>query len=137
MDPDTVINIGRQTLEVIGMLTGMVLLPALAVGLLIAMFQAATQINEMTLTFIPKLVVVGAGVDDGGPLDAAGADDLFHQPDREHPGVDPLVTCVVDVDCRPVSLPGRAGFYSKSFDQVIHAFNEAQLNPGWRRIFGH
>lgn len=37
----------------------MVLLPALIIGLLIAMFQAATQINEMTLTFIPKLAVVG------------------------------------------------------------------------------
>ncbi len=59
MDPDTVMNIGKQTLEVIGMLAGMVLLPALAVGLVIAMFQAATQINEMTLTFIPKLAVVG------------------------------------------------------------------------------
>ena len=59
MDPDTVINIGQQTLEVIGLLSGMVLLPALVVGLLIAMFQAATQINEMTLTFIPKLLVVG------------------------------------------------------------------------------
>ncbi|MGD8591149.1 MAG: flagellar biosynthesis protein FliQ [Chromatiales bacterium] len=59
MDPDTVINIGQQTLEIIGLLSGMVLLPALVIGLLIAMFQAATQINEMTLTFIPKLVVVG------------------------------------------------------------------------------
>ncbi|MDJ0806507.1 MAG: flagellar biosynthesis protein FliQ [Gammaproteobacteria bacterium] len=59
MDPDSVMNIGQQTLEVIGMLTGLILLPALAVGLLIAMFQAATQINEMTLTFIPKLAVVG------------------------------------------------------------------------------
>jgi flagellar biosynthetic protein FliQ len=58
MDADTVINIGQQTLEVIGILSGMVLLPALVVGLLIAMFQAATQINEMTLTFVPKLVVV-------------------------------------------------------------------------------
>ena len=59
MSPDTVMAIGQNTLEVIGMITGMVLLPALAVGLVIAMFQAATQINEMTLTFIPKLVVVG------------------------------------------------------------------------------
>jgi len=58
MDPDTVVNIGKHTLEVTGLLTGAVLLPALVVGLLIAMFQAATQINEMTLTFIPKLVVV-------------------------------------------------------------------------------
>jgi len=52
-------SIGQNTLEVIGILAGLVLLPALAVGLIIAMFQAATQINEMTLTFIPKLVVVG------------------------------------------------------------------------------
>ena len=59
MTPDTVMTIGQNTLEVVGMLTGVVLLPALAVGLIIAMFQAATQINEMTLTFIPKLVVVG------------------------------------------------------------------------------
>jgi flagellar biosynthetic protein FliQ len=59
MSPDTVMSIAQNTLEVIGILTGLVLLPALAVGLLVAMFQAATQINEMTLTFIPKLVVVG------------------------------------------------------------------------------
>jgi flagellar biosynthetic protein FliQ len=59
MSPDTVMTIGQNTLEVVGVLTGIVLLPALAVGLVIAMFQAATQINEMTLTFIPKLVVVG------------------------------------------------------------------------------
>ncbi|MEW8352557.1 MAG: flagellar biosynthesis protein FliQ [Candidatus Thiodiazotropha sp.] len=59
MSPDTVMSIGQNALEVIGLLAGLVLLPALAVGLIIAMFQAATQINEMTLTFIPKLVVVG------------------------------------------------------------------------------
>jgi flagellar biosynthetic protein FliQ len=59
MSPDTVMTIGQNTLEVVGILTGIVLLPALAVGLVVAMFQAATQINEMTLTFIPKLVVVG------------------------------------------------------------------------------
>lgn len=41
-------------------LTAPVLLPSLAVGLIIAMFQAATQINEATLTFIPKLIVIGA-----------------------------------------------------------------------------
>jgi flagellar biosynthetic protein FliQ len=59
MNPDIVMAIGQNSLEVIGILSGMVLLPALAVGLVIAMFQAATQINEMTLTFIPKLVVAG------------------------------------------------------------------------------
>jgi len=58
MTPETVITLGIQTLEVITLLAGIVLLPALAIGLLVATFQAATQINEMTLTFIPKLVVI-------------------------------------------------------------------------------
>jgi flagellar biosynthetic protein FliQ len=35
------------------------LLPSLAIGLIIAMFQAATQINESTLTFVPKLIIIG------------------------------------------------------------------------------
>ena len=40
-------------------LTAPILLPSLAVGLIIAMFQAATQINEATLTFVPKIIVIG------------------------------------------------------------------------------
>jgi len=58
MDADTVINVGQQALEVITLLAAPILLSALAIGLLIAMFQAATQINEMTLSFVPKLMVV-------------------------------------------------------------------------------
>ncbi|MFC1602408.1 flagellar biosynthesis protein FliQ [Pseudomonadota bacterium] len=58
MDADTVINVGQQALEVVTLLAAPVLLSALAVGLIIAMFQAATQINEMTLSFVPKLMVV-------------------------------------------------------------------------------
>lgn len=58
MTPDTVLDIGQRALEVTVALGAVLLLPALAVGLIVAMFQAATQINEMTLTFIPKLIVV-------------------------------------------------------------------------------
>ena len=58
MNPDMVIDIGRQAMEVTGVLAALVLLPALVVGLVVAMVQAVTQINEMTMTFIPKLVVV-------------------------------------------------------------------------------
>lgn len=58
MTPDTVIDIGQQALEVIVLLAAPILLSALAVGLLIAMFQAATQINEVTLSFVPKLMIV-------------------------------------------------------------------------------
>ena len=57
MTPDTIITIGEKAVEVTMLLMLMLLVPALIVGLLISMFQAATQINEMTLSFIPKLVV--------------------------------------------------------------------------------
>lgn len=58
MSPDFAVEIGRQTLWVLSLLIGPALLTALATGLLIGMFQAATSINEMTLSFIPKLIVL-------------------------------------------------------------------------------
>lgn len=58
MTPDTVITIGQQALHVTILLAGPMLLSVLAVGLIVGMFQAATQINEMTLSFIPKLIVL-------------------------------------------------------------------------------
>lgn len=58
MTPDSVLDIGQRALEVTFALGAVLLIPALAVGLLVAMFQAATQINEVTLTFIPKLIIV-------------------------------------------------------------------------------
>jgi flagellar biosynthetic protein FliQ len=67
MDSDAVIEIGRQALEVTVLLSAPVLIASLGVGLLIAMFQAATQINEMTLSFVPKLMVVAAVLGLGGP----------------------------------------------------------------------
>lgn len=57
MTPDSVVLVTQQALQIILVMVLVVLLPALFVGLLISMFQAATQINEMTLSFIPKLVV--------------------------------------------------------------------------------
>ena len=55
MSPEMVMTIAKQALELVLLLTAVILLPALAVGLLVAMFQAATQLNEQTLSFIPKL----------------------------------------------------------------------------------
>lgn len=57
MSPEMVMTIAKQALELVLLLTGVILLPALAVGLLVSMFQAATQLNEQTLSFIPKLAV--------------------------------------------------------------------------------
>lgn len=58
MTPETVLDVGRNALWVIALLSAPLLLSALAVGLLVGMIQAATQIQEMTLTFIPKLIVL-------------------------------------------------------------------------------
>ena len=56
MTPELVMNIGRQAIEVTLLLSGPMLLAALVIGLIISIFQAATQINEQTLSFIPKLL---------------------------------------------------------------------------------
>jgi flagellar biosynthesis protein FliQ len=67
MNADTVIDLGQQALYVIILLAAPMLLSALAIGLLIGMFQAATQINEMTLSFIPKLLVLALSIMLAGP----------------------------------------------------------------------
>ena len=67
MTPETVIDIGTQAMKVTALLAAPLLLSALVVGLLIGMLQAATQINEMTLTFVPKLIVVGLVILVAGP----------------------------------------------------------------------
>ncbi len=59
MVPETIFMVGQEAMIVAVKLTAPVLLPSLAVGLIIAMFQAATQINEATLTFVPKVIVIG------------------------------------------------------------------------------
>lgn len=56
MTPETVITIGQQAVEMTLMLSAPLLLSALVIGLVVSIFQAATQINEMTLSFIPKLL---------------------------------------------------------------------------------
>ena len=61
MGPETVLDIGREALWLAVLLAGPMLGAALAVGLFISVIQAATQIQEMTLSFIPKLAAV-AGV---------------------------------------------------------------------------
>lgn len=56
MTPDAVIEIGREALRITALLAAPALLTALGVGLVIGMIQAATQIQEMTMSFIPKLI---------------------------------------------------------------------------------
>jgi flagellar biosynthesis protein FliQ len=58
MTPGIVMEIGRQAIEVTLVLAAPMLLSALVVGLIVSIFQAATQLNEATLQFVPKLVVM-------------------------------------------------------------------------------
>ena len=67
MTPETVMTVSQRALEMTLLLSAPLLLTALLVGLLVGIFQAATQINEMTLSFIPKLLGMGAAVVVAGP----------------------------------------------------------------------
>lgn len=59
MDQSTVLEIAKNALVTISMLTAPTLLTGLVVGIIVSLFQAITQINEATLSFIPKLIAVG------------------------------------------------------------------------------
>jgi flagellar biosynthetic protein FliQ len=67
MTPEIVMNLVQEALGVTLLVSAPLLLAALATGLIVSVFQAATQINEMTLSFIPKLVAVFAAVVLAGP----------------------------------------------------------------------
>ena len=58
MTPETVIQLAQEALKVTALVTAPMLLTALSVGLIISVLQAATQVQEMTLSFIPKLVAM-------------------------------------------------------------------------------
>lgn len=58
MTPESVLTIGRDAMQIALYVAGPVLAVVLIIGLLVSIFQAATQINEQTLSFIPKLIGV-------------------------------------------------------------------------------
>ncbi|MGZ3182383.1 MAG: flagellar biosynthesis protein FliQ [Telluria sp.] len=67
MNPETVMTMGRTAMEVTLMVAAPLLLVALIIGLVVSIFQAATQINEATLSFIPKLVGIFVALVVAGP----------------------------------------------------------------------
>ena len=67
MTPDTVLEIGQQALKVTALLAAPMLLSVLVVGLIVGMFQTVTSIQEMTLSFIPKLIVLALVLAVAGP----------------------------------------------------------------------
>ena len=67
MTPQTVLTLAQQALWITALVSAPLLLTALIVGLVVSIFQAATQINEMTLSFIPKLLAMFAALVLAGP----------------------------------------------------------------------
>lgn len=67
MTPTAVVDLGRQAIELTLMISAPLFIAALATGLIVSIFQAATQINEATLSFVPKLIVIFVTLIIAGP----------------------------------------------------------------------
>ncbi|HBA08828.1 MAG: flagellar biosynthetic protein FliQ [Methylotenera sp.] len=78
MTPESVMTLGRDAMGITLMIAAPILLTVLAIGLLVSIFQAATQINEQTLSFIPKLVGVFVALMFAGPWMLSTMVDYMH-----------------------------------------------------------
>lgn len=78
MTPEVVLDLYRQAFFLIIMIVAVLVVPSLLVGLVIATFQAATQINEQTLSFLPRLIMTLATVMWTGPWIVGEITDLFN-----------------------------------------------------------
>lgn len=87
MNPDTISMLAQDTVLLSLKLMGPILLSSLVVGLMVSMFQAATSIQEQTLTFIPKLITVIVVLMIAGPGMLQMLIDYFQQLMRELPGL--------------------------------------------------
>jgi len=87
MTPESVMTMGRTAMEVTLMVSAPLLLVALIIGLIISIFQAATQINEATLSFIPKLVGIFIALVLAGPWMLSTMLDYMRQVFTSIPGL--------------------------------------------------
>ena len=87
MTPEIVMAMGRHAMQITLMIAIPMLLVALTIGLLVSIFQAATQINEMTLSFIPKLIGVFLVLDLAGPWMLSILTDYFRELFTSIPGM--------------------------------------------------
>jgi flagellar biosynthetic protein FliQ len=78
MQEEDVATMLRESMMVMLKIGGPILLATLAVGLVTSLFQAATQINEQTLTFVPKVIAIGAAIALTGSFMLAALTDFAH-----------------------------------------------------------
>jgi flagellar biosynthetic protein FliQ len=87
MTPESAMNIGRHAMEITVLISAPLLLVALIIGLVISIFQAATQINEQTLSFIPKLIGILLALVVAGPWMLSVMSDYLRQVLTEFPTI--------------------------------------------------
>ncbi len=87
MTPTVVVELGRQALETALLVAAPMFIAALGTGLVVSIFQAATQINEMTLTFVPKLIVIFLALLLAGPWMLALMTDYMRRLYESIPGL--------------------------------------------------
>jgi len=87
MTPTTVIEIGRNALEITLMISAPLFIAALVTGLIVSIFQAATQINEATLSFVPKLVAIFITMIVAGPWMITTMTDYMRRLYESIPGI--------------------------------------------------
>jgi flagellar biosynthetic protein FliQ len=87
MNPESVMTLGRHAMEVTLMVAAPLLLVSLIIGLVVSIFQAATQINEATLSFIPKLVGIFVALIVAGPWMISVMTDYMRQVFTGIPGM--------------------------------------------------
>lgn len=78
MTPGSVLDLYGQALWLVVIIVAVIVVPGLIVGLIVSVFQAATQINEQTLSFLPRLIVTLLAVMYFGPWIVGKLMDLFH-----------------------------------------------------------
>lgn len=87
MTPTTVIEIGRNAVEITLLISAPLFIAALATGLLVSIFQAATSINEATLSFVPKLIMIFVTLVVAGPWMITTLTDYIRRLFESIPGV--------------------------------------------------
>ncbi len=87
MTPEVAVDLFRQALWLTSVLVAVIVVPSLLVGLIVAMFQAATQINEQTLSFLPRLLLTFVTLIVLGPWLAQQIIDFTDRLYREIPGL--------------------------------------------------
>jgi flagellar biosynthetic protein FliQ len=87
MTPTTVIAIGREALELTLLISAPLFIAALVIGLVVSIFQAATQINESTLSFVPKLIAMFITLIVAGPWMITMLTDYMRRLYESIPGV--------------------------------------------------